>query len=34
MEERTALITLLAGLISKAVQPPLTHGDEGDDHER
>jgi hypothetical protein len=33
-EQRAALITLLARLISKTVYPPLTQYDEEDDHER
>lgn len=33
-EQRAALITLLARMISKTVYPPLTQCDEEDDHER
>ena len=33
-EQRAALITLLARMISRTVYPPLTRYDEEDDHER
>ena len=33
-EQRAALITMLARMISKAVYPPLTQDDQEDDDER